>query len=207
MKSSAKASPKTLRMNPARRNGLRQRVSVATIRNGAFQAQVIPAIKLSRILVPVDFSRASIKPLSYASAIAKVHGAKIVLLHITKPISFCVDCGYGPVNRRVTDDAQIRKDRSLLRRSAAKHVPPESMENIIIRSGKASEQILSTAKELKADLIVLYAHEANESNSVGSHETVDRVMRLAPCPVLIVRAHEQDFIQPIGKRRQVLQRP
>jgi nucleotide-binding universal stress UspA family protein len=201
MKSSAKASPKTLRMNSARRNALRKRVSVPTIRNRAFQGQVIPSIKLSRILVPVDFSRASIKPLSYASAIAKVHGAKIALLHITKPISFCVDCGYGPVNRQVTDDAQIRKDRSHLRRSAAKHIPLESIENIIIRSGKASERILNTAKELKADLIVLYAHEANESNSVGSHETADRVMRLAPCPVLIVRAHEHDFIQPIGKRQ------
>jgi nucleotide-binding universal stress UspA family protein len=172
---------------------------VATLGRGSFQAQAIPAIKLSRILVPVDFSRTSIKPLSYASAIAKVHGAKIVLLHITKTLSLCVDCGYGPVNRQVRDDAQIRKDRSRLRRSAAKHVPPQSIENIIIRSGNASEQILCTAKDLKADLIVLYAHEANESNSVGSHETADRVMRLAPCPVLIVRAHEHDFIQPIGK--------
>jgi universal stress protein A len=196
MKSLRRPSPETLKMNSARRN---------TIGSGAFQAQAIPAIRLSRILVPVDFSRASIKPLSYASAIAKVLGAKIVLLHITKPISFCVDCGYGPVNRQVTDDAQIRKARALLRRAAAKHVPPLSIENIIIRSGTASDQILCAANELKVDLIVLYAHEANESSSVGSHETADRVMRLAPCPVLIVRAHEHDFIQPIGKGGQVLQ--
>jgi len=180
---------------------------VPTVRTGVPGAQLIPAIRLTRILVPADFSRAAIKPLCYASAIAKEHRAKIVLLHITKPVSFCVDCGYGPVNRQITDDAQIRKDRLRLRRSAAHHLPPGSIENIIIRSGKASEQIVLAARELKADLIVLYAHEANESNEVGSHETADRVMRSAPCPVLVVRAHEHDFIEPMGKRRQILQQP
>ena len=168
---------------------------------------VISEIKLSRILVPVDFSRASVKPLCYASAMAKAHGAKIVLLHVTKPISFCVDCGCGPVNRQLTDDAQVGIDRSRLWRSGANYLPPGSIEAMLIRSGKAAEQILCTAKELKTDLIVLYAHEANESNSIGSHETADRVMRLAQCPVLIVRAHELDFIQPIRKRRKVLQKP
>jgi len=196
MKSSAKPSRERLGMNFPRRNGLHHSAAVPSVRSGASQAQVIPAIRLTRILVPVDFSRASLKPLGYASAIAKAHGAKIVLLHITKPISFCVDCGYGPVNRQVADDAQIRKDRSRLRRWVANHLPPRSIENIIIRSGKASEQIIHAAKELKADLIILHAHEANDSNSVGSHETADRVMRSAPCPVLIVRAQERDFIQP-----------
>ena len=37
------------------------------------QTKASPTIKLSRILVPVDFSRASIKPLCYASALAKAH--------------------------------------------------------------------------------------------------------------------------------------
>jgi hypothetical protein len=70
----------------------------------------------------------------------------------------------------------------------------------------ASEQIIWAAKEVRADLIVLYAHEANDSNSVGSHPTAEQVMRSAQCPVLVVRSHEHDFIQPDRKRRQVLPR-
>ena len=192
--------------NSSRRTGPRNGASVPTARSGTSRAQVIPAIKLARILVPVDFSRASAKPLCYASAIAKVHGAKIILLHITKPISFSADFGYGTIHRQVTDAAQMRKDRSRLRRSAANHLSLEAIENIIIRSGDASEQIIWAAKEVRADLIVLYAHEANDSNSVGSHKTAEQVMRSAQCPVLVVRSHEHDLIQPDRKRRQVLPR-
>jgi universal stress protein A len=164
------------------------------------QTQVSPTIKLSRILVPVDLSRASIKPLCYASALAKAHGSKIVLLHVTKPISFRVDYGYGPVNRQVTDDAQVRKDRSRLTKSAKMHLPPGSVEDVLIRSGDTTAQIIDAASEVEADLIVLYAHEGNDANALGSHKTAAQVTRSAQCPVLVVRSHEHDFIQLPRKR-------
>ena len=187
----------------SRRIRLRNGASVLTSQRGASGAQAIPAIKLTRILVPVDFSRASAKPLCYASAIAKLYGAKIILLHITKPISFSADYGYGPVNRQVSDDAQMRKDRSRLRQSAANHLSLGAIENIIIRSGNAPEQIIWAAKNTRADLIVLHAHEANDSNSVDSHKTAEQVMRSAQCPVLVVRLHEHDFVQSVKTRCQV----
>ena len=94
-------------------------------------------IRLKRILVPVDFSRASIKPLNYAAALANAHGARIVVLHVTKPIAFCVDCGYGPVNRTEADSEQVNKDRAHLSRFAIRHLSPRSIENLVIRSGNA----------------------------------------------------------------------
>jgi nucleotide-binding universal stress UspA family protein len=97
----------------------------------------------------------------------------------------------------------MRKDRLRLRRSAASHLSPGAIENIIIRSGNAAEQIIWAAEDTRADLIVLYAHEASDSNSVGSHKTAERVMRSAQCPVLVVRSHEHDFVQPVSTRRQV----
>ena len=203
MKSSGSASAEAVGENiSSRRIGLRNGASVSTARRETSRAQAIPTMKLTRILVPVDFSRGSAKSLCYAAAIARVHGAKIILLHITKPISSTADYGYGPVSRQFANDAQMRKDRSRLRRSAANHLPG-AIENIIIRSGNAPEQIIWAAKDTRADLIVLYAHEANDSNSVGSHKTAERVMRSAPCPVLVVRSHEHDLIQPVRTRRQV----
>src|SRR6266511_2753226 len=118
MKSSGRPSVEAVGDNSfSRRIGLRNGALVSTARRETSRTQAIRAIKLTRILVPVDFSRASAKSLCYASAIAKMHGAKIVLLHITKPISFSADFGYGPVNREVTDAAPMRRDRSRLRRS------------------------------------------------------------------------------------------
>ncbi len=204
MKNSGRPSAEAVGDNIcSRRIGVRIGASVSTGRRETSRAQAIPAIKLTRILVPVDFSRSSARSLCYASAIAKLHGAKIILLHITKPISFSADFGYGPVDRQVTDAAQMRKDRSRLRRSAANYLSLGAIENISIRSGNAPEQIVLAAKEGRADLIVLYAHEANDAKSVGSHNTAERVMRSAQCPVLALQSHEQDFAQPVRKRRQV----
>jgi nucleotide-binding universal stress UspA family protein len=200
MKRERQTVARTREANLPRRIGLRIGTSRPGGRKGVSPTQVSPIIKLSRILVPVDFSRASIKPLGYASAMVKAHGAKIVLLHVTKPISFCADYGYGPVNRQVTDDAQVRRDRSRLTRSARKHLPPGSVEDVLIRSGDTSAQIIGAASEVEADLIVLYAHERNDSNALGSHKTAERVTRSAQCPVLVVRSHEHDFIQPPRKR-------
>jgi len=207
MKSSGRSSAEAVGdKSCSRRIGLRNGASVPTARRGTSRAQAIPAIKLTRILVPVDFSRSSARSLCYASAIAKVHGAKIILLHITKPISFSADFGYGPVDRQVTDAAQLRKDRLRLRRSSAYHLSHVAIENIMIRSGNAAEQIVLAAKEVRADLIVLYAHEASDANSAGSQNTVERVMRSAQCAVLAVQSHEQDFAQPVRKGCQVLPR-
>ena len=138
--------------------------------------------------------------MEYAFAIARAHGARIILLHVTKPISFCVDCGYGPVNRQLPDKLQSQKDQARLRKTAAQHLPPAFIEDALIGTGEPVEQILRSAEELKADLIVLYAHETNGSPSVGSHVVADQVARRAHCPVLVVRPHERDFVTAIPHR-------
>lgn len=153
----------------------------------------VPRFEFTRILVPIDFTRESEKPLRYASLLAETHGGKVVLLHVTKPIKLCVDCGYGPVNREVPDELQTRRDRSRLRRFAVNHLREDLLNEILIRSGEAAEQIISAAREQKADLIVLCAHEETGKNSIRSHETAEHVARFAPCPVLVVRRHDQDF--------------
>ena len=201
MKGSRYQLTKVSRANRKGPGQLRQPSPTPRTRSLAPPAQAAGCLQLSRILVPIDFSRASIKPLCYASALADTYGGKIVLLHVTKLISYCVDCGYGPVNRQEADPGQVKKDRLRLKRFAANHLSPGTDVELIVRSGKASDQILGAANETPADLIVLYAHEMNPADLVGSHETADRVMRSAPCPVLVVRPHEHEFIPPTGKRR------
>jgi nucleotide-binding universal stress UspA family protein len=158
-------------------------------------------IQIKRILVPVDFSRASVKPIWYASALAGVHGGRIVLLHVTQPITFCVDCGYGAVNRQEADTGQIKKDRCRLSRFALKHLAPDSIQELVVRSGEVGEQIVAAAKEMKTDLIILYAHETKPEGTVHSPDTAARVIRSAPCPVLVVRVRELDFVDGPEKGR------
>jgi nucleotide-binding universal stress UspA family protein len=181
----------------ARNNGVRLK-SDRIARKANAQAQSskfpVPAFRLTRIVVPIDFTRESTKPLAYASALAEAHGGRILLLHVAPPIKLCVDCGYGPVNREAPDEAQMHRDRLSLRQFARRHLRSELVENILIRSGAAPEEIITTAREHKADLIILCAHEQTDPESIYSRTTMEKVTRFAPCPVLVVRSHEQDFI-------------
>jgi nucleotide-binding universal stress UspA family protein len=73
-----------------------------------------------------------------------------------------------------------------LRRVAAKHLPVDLLENLQIRNGLAAEQIVLAAKEIKADLIVLWAHRLGDPKFAGAHATAEQIIRHSPCPVLLV---------------------
>ncbi len=64
-----------------------------------------------RILVPVDFTAGSDWVLEHAAALARTYHARVLPLHVTPPICFTVDCGYGPVNRAVPDKNSLRRTR------------------------------------------------------------------------------------------------
>ena len=63
-----------------------------------------------------------------------------------------------------------------------------------IRMGVAAHEIVEVAKELDADLIVIATrgYAGWERLVIGS--TAARVARAAPCPVLVVREKEHDFV-------------
>jgi nucleotide-binding universal stress UspA family protein len=151
-------------------------------------------IHIRKILVPIDFSPESVKPLVYAGAIAKTHGAKVILLHVTTPVCLHLDYGYGPVARYGEDELVVRRCRTRLRSFAKKHLTPHYESEIIIATGKPIEKIVYTAKDQDVDLIILYAHPERRTNELHSHETVEAVSRFAPCPVLVVRPREHDFV-------------
>ncbi len=63
-----------------------------------------------------------------------------------------------------------------------------------VRSGKAFDEIVKAAKELDADLILLATHGYTGLDHTLLGSTAEKVVRHAPCPVLIVRQQERDFV-------------
>ena len=139
-----------------------------------------------RILVPVDFTTGSDRALRHAASLARAHHARVLPLHVTPPICFTADCGYGPVNRAIPDEDSVRRTRAHLQRLVHRIVPKELAEDVIVQSGEPSEQIVMTAKEWSADLIIMLAHEGLSKNSVPPTHTVDRLVREVRCPVLVL---------------------
>jgi nucleotide-binding universal stress UspA family protein len=152
-------------------------------------------LNLQRILVPVDFSRESAKAMRYAVTLARQFDASITLVHVVEPAYGPSELPSGTGARRVPDRERLAKAKSKLGIMGQRILGPCRIVETVIRSGLAFFEITEAAKALASDLIVVGTHGyAGVTRSVmGS--TAEKVIRHAPCPVLVVRPNEHEFIE------------
>jgi nucleotide-binding universal stress UspA family protein len=145
--------------------------------------------KLEKILVPVDFSPASVEALEYAVSLAKQFRAAIHLVHVYPPDEASSVPSAGHL---LFESAEaIERLNEELTGIHRKHVPMFRPDNCHIRRGRPHEEIVRLAREIDADLIALSTrgHSGLKHLLLGS--TAERVVRNAPCPVLVVRKPKQ----------------
>jgi universal stress protein A len=79
---------------------------------------------------------------------------------------------------------------TLSRAVKASNIESESSQ----RLGTPYEEIVKVAKEMEVDLIIIATHGYTGLKHFLLGSTAERVVRLAPCPVLVVREEERDFV-------------
>jgi nucleotide-binding universal stress UspA family protein len=141
-------------------------------------------IELKRVLAAYDFSDHSELALNYALAFAQGFQSQLHLLHVLPP--FALDeseISWSPLGR---ENAYHKAAHRL-----QKAVPPETHLwcNVqhAVSEGQPYREILSYAEKNKIDLICLGAHGAGFGMRTLFGSNVDRVLRQAPCPVLVTR--------------------
>lgn len=143
-------------------------------------------LELKNIVVPIDFSKISRKALEYAVPLAKHFGAKITLLHAIKPLPYPSELAFVP-DRESFPIQPLEEQLADL----AKHAfEPELLSQIRVTVGEPFDVITNVARELKADLIIITTHGYTGLKHVLMGSTAERVVRYAPCPVLVVRKVE-----------------
>lgn len=139
------------------------------------------------ILVPVDFGEASDAALDYAVDLAEGTDAKVFVLHTFEiPIVGLPDgvvAATAELTGRIVNAAQKALDDTL-KRYAGRKVPVTA----ILKQGDAREIILSQAKELGADLIVIGTHGRRGIARALIGSVAESVVRTSPLPVLTVHA-------------------
>jgi universal stress protein A len=141
-------------------------------------------VKLSRILVPVDFSELSVAALPQARLFAKNFRAELILLHVieTYPIDYVVGL---PESKQLHASLAERARRELQKLTVhLLGLKPRSL----VRWGKPFQEIVSAAQELDVDMIVLTTHGHTGLKHVYLGSTAERIVRHAHCPVLVVRS-------------------
>jgi nucleotide-binding universal stress UspA family protein len=146
--------------------------------------------KIERILVPLDFSSASIYALNYAVSLAKVFRAAIHLVHVHPPDELAPVPGAGHFLLRFAEVTERLNQK--LTDIHRKHVPTFFPENCHIRSGLPYQEIIGLGREIDADLIALSTRGHSGLKRLVLGSTAERVVRNAPCPVLVVRRRKQE---------------
>ena len=150
-------------------------------------------VAIKRILAPIDFSPASKKALKYAFRFARDYGSELIVLHVVEPAtssSFDEVPDAPAFSRAKMADAEARLHK-LVRSFPGAGLPAVRSA---IRIGVGAHEIVELAKELDADLIVIATRGYTGWERLVIGSTAARVARAAPCPVLVVREKEHDFV-------------
>src|SRR5436190_10837925 len=143
-------------------------------------------IRLSQILVPVDFSKESEPTIGYATALAEAFDAGIHLLSVIEPYSFM--SGMDDMPFLYHSDLEVAKiTQGELKELAQRAIPPDLTATLSVRRGKPAQVISSTARKLAIHLIVMSSHGRTGLKRLLLGSTAEQVVRHAPCPVLVLR--------------------
>src|SRR5262245_30952910 len=164
--------------------------------SGAFREQTtapLPVFRLKSILVPIDFSAESEKALAYAVPFARQFGARLTVLHVVEPVAMPDFAQSFPLTIE-NDKVMAECKRHLQRVVKDLELEHALMEKTLVRTGRSVTDIADAARTLKADLIIIATHGYMGLKHAFLGSTTERVVRHAPCPVLVVRSHEHEFV-------------
>jgi nucleotide-binding universal stress UspA family protein len=149
-------------------------------------------LRLKKILVPIDFSPPSKNAFKYAVRFAEEFGGELTLLHVLEPQSMTGLLAIPEATGFVESDI-VAAGKNL--RSLAGSVRNARIErpHWKVRAGLPSHEIVEVAKELDVDLIIVATHGYTGWKHFCIGSTAERIVRAAPCPVLVVREKQHEF--------------
>lgn len=153
-------------------------------------------IDLKRILIATDFTNHSEVALRYATAFGKAFNAEVLLCHVLESPDFLAQLppiseGYFPSNL-----PEIQEKHARVQCEQVLAAVGLSQARVLLRHGAPWSEIVRAAREESADLIILGTHGRGAVAHILLGSVAEKVVRLAPCPVLTVRSGEHDFIVP-----------
>jgi universal stress protein A len=147
-----------------------------------------------RFLVPIDFSECANQALEYAINLAGKLDAHLTLLHVIQSVPLGgVDMGVTLPYTYLQDlEAEITQSmEACLARVMAAGLEGDS----VVVHGVPFHEIVETAKTQKMDLVIMGTHGRSGLQHILLGSVAEKVVRLAPCPVLVAR---QPTIVPVS---------
>lgn len=153
-------------------------------------------VSLKRIVVATDFGEAAGAALAYGRELARTFGASLDVLHVVDNFfgrGFAGEgymVSYAQLQQEV-EDAAARSLEALVTADDRRtlHATP-----VLRMSMSPAQTIVDYASGTGADLIVMGTHGHGAVAHLLMGSVAERVVRMAPCPVLTVHHPEHDFV-------------
>ena len=140
-----------------------------------------------RIVVATDFSDCAREAWEMAKRLSAAAGGELVVCHVfPEPLRYGQGVYAGDPASNVDQGARAWVKAALddlVREARAKGLAARSC----LRRGLPYQEIVALALDERADLIVIGTHGRGGLSRMFLGSVADRVVRLAPCPVLTVR--------------------
>lgn len=147
-------------------------VPVLTVNREELRATDIRDVGIARIICPINFTPVASEALLVAAQLARLFSSELIVVHVIEP---------GQVTDLAADQATVRR-----------WVEPKvgtlwTYRELLLRGGPA-ERVLDSVDDLGADLLVIGAQHKMLRDVTVIGTTSERLVRFAPCPVLVVPA-------------------
>jgi nucleotide-binding universal stress UspA family protein len=139
------------------------------------------------ILVPTDFSEYADQALDYATQLAQQLQAYITLLHIIDTTPLGVVEGAAMLPPSYWQELETGLEQ-IMEESLKRLYDVGLQGETVIVHGVPFQTIIDTAKDKGSDLIIMGTHGRTGLPHALMGSVAEKVVRLAPCPVLVTRA-------------------
>ena len=146
--------------------------------------------RFKQIVTTTDLSPESFAAVAYAAHLARSEGAKLTVVHVPHSTSLAYTDFVPPIDMMNIDTAIEDAAREELESWVARHLRGAVHTDIVLRSGITHEAICEVAREVGASVIVMATHGRKGLGHLVLGSVTERVLRDAPCPVLVVKPPE-----------------
>lgn len=154
-------------------------------------------ITMKDVLVATDFGEAADAALLYGRAIAKKFGATLHVLHVADNI---FTKALGPESAALLPTVQTDIENAARLRLAELVMDSDRSgpvtRPVVLTASAPAFTIVDYARDNNIDLIVTGTRGLTGLTHVVLGSVAERVVRMAPCPVLTVHHPEREFVEP-----------
>lgn len=149
-------------------------------------------LPLRKIICPIDFSEPAYEALVKAAELGAHFSAELLLVHVV-PLAppFPSDLLVGAIDMTESDRDREETAARHLDEVIAQRLPAAAKVRPVVKIGYAANEIACVAEDESADLIVISTHGLTGWHHLIFGSVTDKVLRLAKCPVLIVRTAQE----------------